>query len=445
MNENEHQLTLKKIYVFWVPLAATWLMMSAEGPFLAAVIARLAQPKYNLAAYGVAFSFALLIEAPIIMIMSASTALVRDKDSYLKLRNFTSGLNGIITLIMLIILLPPIFSFITEDLINLPQNVAALTHIACIILIPWPGVIGYRRFYQGILIRNNRTRYVAYGTVLRLTSMAVTALSFYSFLEVEGVVVGASALSVGVTTEAIATRLMAHNVIKDIWSHEIQERSQAEPISYKFIGQFYFPLAMTSILALGAQPIVTFFMGQSRLAIESLAVFPVINSLVFIFRSMGLSFQEVAITWMGDNYEGLYPLRKFGMILGSSVIFLLALVAFTPISNFWFHSVSGLSLELSEFAKFPTQILAIIPGLSVLLSFQRGLLVNARKTAPITIATSIEVIGVIAILILTIHFLNLIGVIAAAIALTIGRMGANTYLVFPYLKILKKTTVSHVY
>ena len=51
-------------------MAATWLMMSVEGPFLAAVIARLPLPKFNLAAYGVAFSFALIVEAPIIMLMS---------------------------------------------------------------------------------------------------------------------------------------------------------------------------------------------------------------------------------------------------------------------------------------------------------------------------------------------------------------------------------------
>ena len=95
MFAEKEPLTYKKIFFFWAPLAATWLMMATEGPFLAAVIARLANPKYNLAAYGVAFSFAVLIEAPIIMIMSASTALVKDKDSFFKLRNFTYVLNGI--------------------------------------------------------------------------------------------------------------------------------------------------------------------------------------------------------------------------------------------------------------------------------------------------------------------------------------------------------------
>ena len=76
------QISYSKIFRFWLPLAATWLMMSIEGPFLAAVIARLADPKHNLAAYGVAFSFALIIEAPVIMILSASLALVAGKHSY---------------------------------------------------------------------------------------------------------------------------------------------------------------------------------------------------------------------------------------------------------------------------------------------------------------------------------------------------------------------------
>ena len=61
MIENRSQ---KSIFLFWLPLAATWIMMSVEGPFLAAVIARLPEPRFNLAAYGVAFAFALLIEAP---------------------------------------------------------------------------------------------------------------------------------------------------------------------------------------------------------------------------------------------------------------------------------------------------------------------------------------------------------------------------------------------
>jgi len=113
---NEGSLTQTRIFRFWLPLAATWLMMAVEGPFLAAVIARLANPTYNLAAYGVAFSLALVVEAPVIMIMSAATALARNRLSYIRLRTFTHALNAGVTLAMVVALLPPIFNAIAYGL-----------------------------------------------------------------------------------------------------------------------------------------------------------------------------------------------------------------------------------------------------------------------------------------------------------------------------------------
>jgi hypothetical protein len=172
-------------------------------------------------------------------------------------------------------------------------------------------------------------------------------------------------------------------------------------------------------------------MGQSRMPIESLAVLPVINSLVFLFRSMGLSFQEVGIALMGENNRNFKMLRNFAMFLGIIVVVALSLITFTPLSYFWFNKISGLSLELTRFARLPAQILSLIPGLTVLISFQRAILVRNEKTTPVTIATSIEVVAIFAILFVTIAVFNPIGAIAAATALTAGRLCANTYLFVP--------------
>ncbi|MEJ2634477.1 MAG: hypothetical protein P8184_04195, partial [Calditrichia bacterium] len=439
MSDRTRSLNNRRIFIFWLPLAATWLMMAVEGPFLAAVIARLAEPKYNLAAYGVAYSFALIVEAPIIMIMSAATALVKDGDSYLKLRNFTYFLNGTITALMLVLLIPPVFYFITERLIGLPAEVARLTHWATILLIPWPGAIGYRRFYQGVLIRSNLTRRVAYGTIIRLTAMSTTAVILYNFSEISGAMVGGAALAMGVTSEAIASKTMARSPVKYLLSSGESEASGTSQLSYRYIFKFYYPLALTSIIALGVQPMITFFVGQSRLAIESLAVLPVIISLVFIFRSLGLSFQEAGIALMGEKYEGYVPLRNFAALLGVAVIGGLSLLAFTPLAVTWFHTISGLSMDLTHIAILPARIMAIMPGLTVLLSFQRSVLVNSKNTSPITLATIIEVAGIFTVLFISIKFLNLIGAVAAALAFVAGRFAANGYLFRPYFSALKKT------
>lgn len=432
--EQKKLLTQKTILRFWLPLAATWLMMSVEGPYLSALIARLTEPKFNLAAYGVAFSLALIVEAPVIMMMSASTALVKDYQSFNQLRKFNWGLTLLLTAIMIVFIIPPVFYFITEDLIGLPSKVSHLTHLAVIILIPWPGAIGFRRFYQGILIRNNLTRLVAYGTVIRLLSMSLAALLLYLFTNVPGVVVGASALSTAVIFEAIASKIMTKDIVKKI---KLQATIEENILTTREIFKFYYPLALTSLLTLGIQPFVTFFIGQSKMALESFAVMPVVTSFVFIFRALGLSFQEVVIALIGDSREGYPQLKRFAIKLASSLAGVLILIAFTPLAEFWFRSVSGLSDSLTDFAKLPLMIMSFFPALTVLISFQRAVLVKAKDTKQITYGTAIEFIGIILIIAICIKYFSMVGAVAATIAFVLGRIAVCTYLTPPSIRALK--------
>lgn len=448
----------RAIFLFWLPLAATWLMMSVEGPFLAAIIARLADPRFNLAAYGVAFAFALLIEAPVIMIMSASTALVEDALSFRRLRNFTYGLNGAVTAVQFLVLIPPVFRTVMVDLIALPEDVARLTYGALWLLLPWPGSIGYRRFYQGLLIRDGMTRRVALGTVVRLSAMAGTGLCLFFFLRLPGAWVGAASLSMGVMSEAVASRLMALGTVRRLLGGRGSEAgavsgaggvgislrgqkgplgSEGDELTYARILRFYYPLALTSLIGLAAQPLMTFFMGRAPAPVESLAVFPVVVSLVFIFRSLGLSFQEAGIALMGRNHEHFSSLARFALVLGAVASGGLALVAFTPMAHFWLVTVSGLSPELAEYALLPIAVLVPIPFTSVLLSFQRGMLVVARRTRPITAATALEVGGIALLFPFLGWTLETVGVTAAAVAILAGRMMANSLLLFPCRLVLR--------
>ncbi len=417
--ETALKLTNRSIFLFWVPLAATWIMMSVEGPFLAAIIARLPDPKFNLAAYGVAFAFAILVESPVIMMMSASTALVENWESYRKLRNFTFTLSAAITGVMLVVLIPAVSEFLLVRLIGLPERVARLTHGSLMILLPWPGVIGYRRFYQGLLIRSGRTRWVAFGTVVRLVTMGTTALLVYRLSSLEGAHVGAVALSAGVTAEAIASRIMTHSSVRELAARTMAGTGS---MSYRDITVFYYPLALTSLIGLTVHPMVTFFMGRARFPVESLAVFPVVNSLSFIFRSVGLSFQEATIALLGDGHRHFRELGRFALLLAVVSSLGLALIAFTPMVHIWYEGISGLTPDLSRFTIVPTRILVVLPFLSVLLSYERGILVNGRRTRPITYGTMIEVSGIAILFLSLIKGFDMVGVTAAVTAFVGGRL-----------------------
>lgn len=431
------ELTYRRIFVFWLPLAGTWIMMSVEGPFLSAVIARLPSPKENLAAYGIAFALALILESPIINLLSASTALARDRNSFLSLRRYTYTLNAALTLALVVVVLPPVFDPVALTLLNLTPEVAGLTQGALALLLPWPGAIGYRRFHQGVLVRHDMTRRVAYGTVVRLTAMMGTGVVAWRLTALPGAWVGAASLSAGVVAEALASRWMAAGIERELMEPGEGE-SAGEWLSFREISAFYWPLAMTSILAMAVHPMVTFFMGRARAPLESLAVLPVVYGLTFFFRSMGLSYQEVGIALMderGDNYPRL---RNAAVTLALASGAGLSAVAFTPLASLWYRHVAGLEPDLAAFAILPTQILAVLPVLSVMMAFQRALLVNARRTGPLSGATATEVVTIGTLLSLGIGVLDLVGAVAAAAALVLGRSAGNLYLWWPCWKAVGK-------
>lgn len=435
-NLTENRLSGRDILLFWAPLAATWLMMATEGPFLAAVIARLADPKFNLAAHGVAFAFAILIEAPVIMLMSAATALVEDSTSYRKLRNFANALNLGATAALLVLLLPPVYDIVARGALELPDAVAELGYDALWFYLPWPAAIGVRRFLQGVLIRSGRTRLVAIGTVIRLFSMAGAALVLALFTDLAGASVGGAALSCGVVVEAVVARWMARHDIRELRATR-EPPGGAPRLSYRDIGVFYVPLALTSLLGLAVQPMLTFFMGRAPAPVESLAVFPVVNSLGFLFRSLGLAWQDASIALLGRDLEHLRELRRFTVGLGLAAAAALAGIVFTPAAVVWFETISGLEPGLSRYAYAPARLTVPVVALSVVLSLERAILMKRRRTHPITIATGIEVTVIAVAFVAGVWGFGWIGVTAAFAAFVAGRLASTGYLLGPVRSCLR--------
>jgi len=429
MNDNENNLTPGIIFFFWVPLALTWLMMALEGPIVASVIARLQEAKLNLAAYGVALSVAFISEGPIIMLVSTATALVRSYSSYKKLLRFALVLNGLITVLLAILMIPGVFSFLADDVVGLPEEVSRLAYWSTVLFLPWPAAIGMRRFYQGILIRHNRTRFVTYGTITRLGSLTAAALVLSWWGILPGACVGSLSLSLGVVCEAVAIRIMVRGVLRQLKAGS--EEENAASLTYREITVFYTPLALTSLLFLSAHSIVTFFVARSQMAVESLAVLPVIGALMFIFRSFGLSYQEAVIALVGDRFEKFVPISNFALLLVSAVFCSLGLVVFTDVVAIWYQDICGLSPDLALFALAPTKLLIVLPALEVVMSFQRGLMVAGLTTKPVTLAALIEIIAIVVTLNLAIHTLNMVGAMAAALALVTGRAFAILFLLYP--------------
>jgi hypothetical protein len=77
-------------------------------------------------------------------------------------------------------------------------------------------------------------------------------------------------------------------------------------------------------------PIGSAAISRMNLAIESLAVWPVVTGLVFILRSLGVALNEVMGALLEEH--GSYPaLRRFAVWLGFLTSLALLILAATPL------------------------------------------------------------------------------------------------------------------
>ena len=209
-------VTLATVYRTWWPLAASWLMMGLELPAVSAVLARLPAPTISLAAYGgVVFPLALLIESPIIMMLSASTALSRDWPSYRLVRRAMFTMAGALTALHAAAAFTPLYDLVVARALGIPADILEPARLGLQIMTPWTFAIAYRRTQQGVLIRFGKTWAVGVGTGIRLGANVVVLALGYLHGGLPGIAVGTLAVIAGVVGEAVFAGFAVHPVLRD--------------------------------------------------------------------------------------------------------------------------------------------------------------------------------------------------------------------------------------
>ncbi|MBN2550366.1 MAG: hypothetical protein JXB15_14475 [Anaerolineales bacterium] len=372
---------MQRIIATWWPLAASWLLMSAEMPALSAVVARLADPEIHLAAYGgVVFPLALIIESPIIMLLSASTALSKDWASYQKGRQYMMSAGALLTILHILIAFTPLYDILVRQILGAPAEIIEPARIGLKIMLPWTWSIAYRRYNQGVLIRFGRSRAIGLGTLIRLSANGLVLISGYLLRDIPGIVVASSAVACGVVCEAVFVGIVARPVLAGPLK---MAPAVQPPLTWRAFWAFYIPLAMTSLLTLLANPIGSAALSRMPDALASLAVWPVVTGLVFMLRSMGIAFNEVVVALLDE--PGSYKnLLRFTWILASITSAGLLVIAATPLSRIWFGQISGLQPDLVALAEQSLWLAVPLPWINVFQSWYQGAILNSRRTRGIT-------------------------------------------------------------
>ncbi len=410
-------LSVRQVWTVWFPLAASWLLMSWEQPMQAAVLARLADPVVHLAAWGgIVYPLALIIESPIIMLLAASTALSREWGSYRKLYRFMMAAGAALTALHLLVALTPLYDLLVVRIIGAPPEIAGPGRIGLLIMTPWSWTIAYRRFQQGTLIRFGHSRAVGIGTLVRLGANGAVLAAGYALGTLPGIVVGSAAIAAGVTAEAVYAGLRVRPVLRD----QVRKAPPVESaLTLRTFLAFYIPLSLTSLLSLLGQPLISFSLNRMPLALESLAVWPVVSGFVSLLRSPGMAYNEVVVALAGKA-GARRALWRFTLLLVGLTSAVLLLVTATPLAEFWFGRFSDLAPALALLAGQGLWLALPQPGLNVLQSWYQGRIVHGGRTRGISEAVAIFLLSAAAVLLLGALLGKWPGLYVGLVAFTVG-------------------------
>jgi hypothetical protein len=427
-------ISQQRIFRTWLPLAASWALMTVEYPIIQAAIARLPEVETMLAATGLVIGLEITIEAPVIMLLATSTALARSPQAYRVLRAFTIHLNVVLTIVAAAVaFVDPIYEALVPGLLGIPGPIAEAAQPAMMIMTPWTAAIGWRRFYQGILIRFGRARVVGIGTGVRLVFAAGTAIGLAATGSVPGVIVGACAWMAGVTTEMLYIHIAAASTVREHLSGDGD--GVEDPLTYRGALRFHSPLAATSVLALLVMPLVQAGLSRMPDPVENLAAWPVAFAILLLFRSPGFALPEAVIALLASRRE-LSPLRRFSLWVASGSSVALMVFIATPLLH-GYLVVLEVPERLVGYALPGLVVGLLIPALQTAQSWYRGVLMTGGATGHVYWGMGVSLV-VTTLVILGAVLAQWPGVSSAMFGIACGMGAESAYLAWTSAGVAKR-------
>jgi hypothetical protein len=412
--------TVRQMLGVWAPLAATTVMMVLEPTIINVGLGRTTSPDLALAAYGVAFSLALLIEAPILMLLDASVARADDRAAFALIRRFALVLGLAVTSLGLVVSLTPLYDLIVGTLMDIPTDVAARARPTLQILSFWSLPIAWRRAHQGLLVRRGRTAVITAATAVRLTSLAGALFGGLSILPERGAVVAGIAMVISVVVEALLITRAAHPVV-GAPEFGVRDPDSGPPLTIHDLWRFYRPLAVTTLMRQFARPLLTTGIAAALLARDSLAAWPVVWGLTILLAGPAWSLQQLTTALARDD-TAYARVRRFALSLGGLFTLLLALVAFTPLYGWIMGVVYNLSVDLQRLGRPAVQLMAAYPLLMGAQSLLRGRLIREGCTGAVRTAMFWNVSALVLALVVGVTLVPLTGAVVAATATMVGAL-----------------------
>lgn len=412
-NKNNSNEVLR-LWKQFIPLSLTDMAMALGEPVRNYAVASLPNGGLNLAAFGIAKSLANFFEAPIIMVLHASNALAKDGESSKRFLRFTLVLSLLLSGLFLCLSMPSIFEFIATKIFDLSFEVSETTRQIIYFIFMFPFIIGWRRYFQGLLIQQKKNKVIAHAALVRLFFVVAIPLLGMQ-LSWSGLSCAIGSLMGGLFIESL---YITYYCLKFHSFDEAQtHREESLPKTYGEISHYYFPLGYSMIVIWGTRALLIFLLSFAIDSKTALSLWPIVWGIVLVISNGTRMIQQVYISSKDDF--SVAAIKQFCLSVAMAFTSLLLFLVLTP----WGNSIIALSMGgLVEYKSLIITCLAyflFFPGLTALQNILQAELIIQNKTKAVGMA-AIPSNMLLVVVAYTFIQMGYSGMTALAISLNVG-------------------------
>lgn len=165
---------------------------------------------------------------------------------------------------------------------------------------------------------------------------------------------------------------------------------QETGLTWRATALFFFPLLLNVQLMSVSHTIINAGLARLEDAVVSLASFSVAMVLHLFVASPSYQNHTITIA-MVRGRQSLRNTLIFALLLASYVSVMLGLLAFTPVGTLVLDRLLGVSPEVAEGARDVLSLLIFLPFFTGLRGLFQGLVIQARRTSLVSLATGVRI------------------------------------------------------
>lgn len=379
-----------KLLRFYLPLAVTASLWSGAHVIVTAVLARTPAPTQALAAYGLALGVSAVAEGPVAACRQLSLALGSTTPGFRRAWQAVWTLALPVLGLELLVAYTPVGRAVLSGVFRIAPDLLAPTRAAYRVLMWMAAASAFRFLYQGYLVRHQHTQVIAAGVGARILVTAALGLWLGFAAPLPGAVTGAVMLLAGMAAEALVGYLAARPLLA-----AGATAPDIRPVpTFPQTLLFFVPLAGAQLAASSVAPAINGSLAASAGATIAVAAYATAQTVSGLITSPVQSMHQVSLVFATGAAAARQTLR-FAVAVAAVASGVLALLAFTPVGNWFLGGLLHLSSELAAPVRLVLRAWTLLPLVMATSDYLTGLLLLRRNSRTPGLARLINVAAVL--------------------------------------------------